>query len=425
MGTRQYAKLRNWTIAIAAVVAFVAAGCSSSSTNKSSSNSNTTATTNGSTHTSANKAPIKVMIIGVWSVGNIPGLPEVRDAALAQIDAVNAAGGINGRQIEPIICNDMANPDIGAQCTAKAISEGIVASVGTGLATTTTEFPLLQRAGVADILDNAPDQTAATSPVAFVIAPNIAGSFLGMPEVCAEHGAKSVSLIYPTDAGAASASIPVWFKQGAAAAHVKVANLVGISSLSTTDFAPAVASAMQNGADCIANYDGGPAQVSIIKAIRTASPTIRIAAATFALPAAALVALGSAGNGVYLIGGGAQPTANIPAANMYRADMAKYFPHDSQTDQALGAWVSAWIFTQTASTLSDVTASTVLRAVSQQTAVNTGGFSPTLNFTQECAICGADVRYFNQYITFLTIANGALVQSPGFVNAWTNVRTNS
>lgn len=415
-------KVHRWNgkaVVAGVMAASLLGACSSTSSSKSS------ATTAGSGGTSSASAaatgkPIPVLLLGTWTLPGGGGLPEVRDSMLAGIDAINASGGIKGRPIKPIVCDDQNDPNRDAQCTQQAISQGIVASIGTSVATFGTVEPLFRNAHIASIGGTAADQSSTTSSISFPITAAVPGIFAGMPEALAQKGAKKVALIYPSDLGAASAALPKFVQQGAAVAKISTARMVGIP-LSTSDYGPAVASALGDGADAIATYMPGNGQVKVIQAIRAANPNIPIAAGTFALLADQIKALGSTGNGVTVVGFGAQPTSDVPAAQSYRADMSKYYPNDALSDQEMAAWVSVQIFDHLASQMSDITASNILDAMNHLSNYSTGGFTPPLTMTHECTVCGPLVRLFNPTVTFLTLNNGSLTQdaSGQFHNAFT------
>jgi branched-chain amino acid transport system substrate-binding protein len=56
--------------------------------------------------------------------------PEAPEAVKAVFDEFNAAGGLNGRPIEYLVCDDKVDPAASAQCQKDALSAGAVAMVG-------------------------------------------------------------------------------------------------------------------------------------------------------------------------------------------------------------------------------------------------------------------------------------------------------
>src|SRR5260221_8012131 len=53
--------------------------------------------------------------------------PEVRPAAQAAVDALNAAGGIHHHKVVLDVCDDQGNPNIAASCAEKMVSSQVTA----------------------------------------------------------------------------------------------------------------------------------------------------------------------------------------------------------------------------------------------------------------------------------------------------------
>ena len=64
---------------------------------------------------SSSSAPIDVMAIGVFQSSAL-SLPDAVGALKAHVSAVNDAGGVNGRKINLIVCNDNFDPNTAADC---------------------------------------------------------------------------------------------------------------------------------------------------------------------------------------------------------------------------------------------------------------------------------------------------------------------
>jgi ABC-type branched-subunit amino acid transport system substrate-binding protein len=61
------------------------------------------------------------------AIGNAQ--PERHSAAQAAVDAINIAGGINGKRLELVVCDEKGDPNKAAACARELVSKGIVASV--------------------------------------------------------------------------------------------------------------------------------------------------------------------------------------------------------------------------------------------------------------------------------------------------------
>jgi branched-chain amino acid transport system substrate-binding protein len=360
------------------------------------------------------KAPIKIVTDGLWA----GGIPEQLSAIQAEVDAINAGGGIQGRKLDLIVCDDKNDPNKAIQCVQSAISQGVVAMVSEASASFGSFEPLLKQAGIASIATNPSDLPGLTSPISFPINGSVPAAFLSLARLLKKSGAKKVSFIYQSDLGSASAGLKTSFEAGAKAAGVQVVNTVGIPG-TTSDFGPAVATALKGGTQGLATYMSGLGQGEVIEAVRQQNPTIPLAATTFSLTANVLKALGSAGDGLDVVGVAAPANSKVPGAAMYRADMAKYEPTAGQTDQAMVQWAGVWLFDQIASKLKVITKQTVLQAMNNLKNFNLGGIVPPLT-TQNCTTCGGMTRLFNPYAVYDTLKGQAIdAQNPGqFVNVF-------
>jgi ABC-type branched-subunit amino acid transport system substrate-binding protein len=366
---------------------------------------------------SGGSGTIKIVTDGDWAPNAIP---EQLSAMQARVDEINANGGIKGQKLDLIACNDNNDPNTAIQCVQSAISAGAVAMVSEGSGTFAAFEPLLKSAGMASIATNASDSAGTGSSISFPFNGAVPAAFLSLARELKNSGAHKVSFIYQSDLGDASAGLKASFDAGAQLAGVQVVNNVGIPG-TTSDFGPSVATAMSGGTQGVATYMSGVAQAEIIKAVRQQSPTIPLVATSFSLTSNVLQALGTARNGVQVVGVAAPVNSSAPGAAMYRADMAKYEPTAGQTDQAMVAWSGVWAFERIADGLKTIDRQSVLQAMNSLKDFNLGGIVPPLTTTKECTACAPSVRLFNPYAVFEVLQGGVVkAQTPGqFVNAFT------
>jgi branched-chain amino acid transport system substrate-binding protein len=111
-------------VASAAAMAVTLAACSSSSTS-------TTTTTSGTTGKSSggNGAPIKIALVASLTGEDAALNADSPKGFTARIDAQNAAGGINGHKIDPIIIDDQTSPTQVVVAVQQAISDGVTGIV--------------------------------------------------------------------------------------------------------------------------------------------------------------------------------------------------------------------------------------------------------------------------------------------------------
>ena len=90
-------------------------------------------TEEAATEESADEAPtgdpIKVMTVTTLNA-NGPTYENIKIAAEIAADHINSNGGINGRPLEVIVCDEQFDPAIAATCARDAVEEGVVSVVG-------------------------------------------------------------------------------------------------------------------------------------------------------------------------------------------------------------------------------------------------------------------------------------------------------
>lgn len=388
---------RGWVIAAAIATTAAVVGCSSSATSSSTTSASGSSQPSGSTLADS---PIPVLVEGTWSGVSGAALPQVRDSVLAGIKDINAHGGINGHPVDPVVCDDQGDANRATQCLEQALQQHVVAWLWPSATTNLGVMPLMVSAGLVGIGGTADDEAGQTSPASYPFTGAIPGIFAGMPESLAASGAKNISFIYPSNLGSASASLLHFFQEGIATAHAHVAHIVGIP-IATTNFGPAVATALQ-GADGVAAYMPVTSQAILVKALRASDPNVQIALGSFQLGPAAVKELGNPA-GLHIVGFGAQPTSDVPAAKQFTADMKEYFPSDTGLDdQSLGAWESTQIFAKIARSLPAVTAAAITNAMKSLTDFDLGGYAPPWTTTTgSCNTCGGATRILNPYVAFL------------------------
>ncbi|AWW39007.1 MULTISPECIES: ABC transporter substrate-binding protein [Streptomyces] len=112
--------------------------------------------------------PIKVM---TWApqetnATNKPGMPAL---ALAYARHVNSNGGINGRKLQVLLCNDHNDGVNAAKCARRAVKENVVAVVGSYSQYADSFFPILEGAGIPYIGGYGITNGEFTSPLSYPV----------------------------------------------------------------------------------------------------------------------------------------------------------------------------------------------------------------------------------------------------------------
>ena len=117
------------TAVIGSVLAMglVLAACSSSTTSPTT--TTTTASSGGGSTAGGNGAPLKIALISSITGEDASSDAKAASGFLARVDAQNAAGGVNGHKIDPIVIDDQTNPTQAVTAIQQAISDGVVGIV--------------------------------------------------------------------------------------------------------------------------------------------------------------------------------------------------------------------------------------------------------------------------------------------------------
>lgn len=175
---------RATAISVIAALSVVLAGCS--------------APGGGDKDSGSDTGPIKIALVDAQS-GQLSSLGawELKGARLA-IDEWNAAGGINGRQIELGVFDDQGDPTTGTNLARKIDSEGYLAMIGTAeSAVTIAMAPILKQAEIPNITSGqSPGLVAVGSEFLFLNGP----TSTTYDETLAKHivdkqGIKSIAMI--------------------------------------------------------------------------------------------------------------------------------------------------------------------------------------------------------------------------------------
>jgi hypothetical protein len=135
-----------------------------------------------------------------------------------------------------------------------------------------------------------------------------------------------------------------------------------------------------------------------------------------------LTKLGAAADGTYVTT--SFPPSGGPGNAEFTQQMSKYEPGAVQDDLAKNAWLSVWVFANTAQHLSTLTRASVLAAMSKISDYNTGGLTPPLNFTKTFSGFGGSLpRMFNQTVVYTKVVNSKFVAtgSGGFADPFAPV----
>lgn len=366
----------------------------------------------GTTTSASSSGAIKVMAISVLQSSAL-SFPDETAAMKANVDSINASGGINGKKIDLITCNDQFDPNLASDCARQAASDGVVAVVQPFEPYTQQVDPILQVAGIPMVYGEFASSADGTSPISFLRDAGVPGGYAAVGVELAKLGCKRIgavvvqavnNLLGATWIGNGAKS------QGAAFIQTPV-------SEDQADFSAPVAELISQGADCIVP-DTLPQQgAKVVTAIAQSGHHIRVGAISPEFPPAQLTALGSASDGLILAGQNYLPTdTSVAAVRAVIAGMKKYTPSVPLEDSfGIDGWASISALEQVLKSVSGpVTAASVMKAAGTVT-YDTGLLA---NFS---AAASAPVSTFprakNWSYLVWTVKNGkAVLNRPDFIS---------
>jgi len=340
---------------VAAAAALVLSGCTSSDTGGS------------------EGEPIRIMVLGSFSEPPYI-LPEIPVGAQAAVDRVNAEGGIDGRELELLVCDDNGNPNDAAACARKAVNEKVAAVVGTFTLFGDSVIPLLEAAGIPDILPVAISNEELSSEISF---PLIDGSTVTSAVgglLARDEGCTNVAT-FATDFPQSHDNFDAYWEP--AIEGYGADSVTGVFVPATaTDMAPFTAQASSAGADCLAFVTGAQQTAAGIVAAQAAGDSVAIAATATALPENVLAQLGAAANGIRATSNFYFPSTGEEIALQAQEDMAKIDDSQPVNDTALNAYAAVLVFAEVAAGLEEITGESIVEALNTAGPIDVGLFAP-------------------------------------------------
>jgi branched-chain amino acid transport system substrate-binding protein len=350
-------------LALAGVVMMGLAGCSASASSSSSS----------ATVASASKSPIKVMIIAVLSNPAFSD-PEAAVAAKAYVKQADASGGINGHPIDLEVCDSNLNPNQETACFQKAVSDHVVAVVGSFLLFG-TGMKLLQAAGIPFIGGNGTTLAEFTSPVSFPADSGEIGWYYGEAALLKQAGVTKPAIMY-CDTAACDLSVQYaqneWTQSGGSGTIKKI-----LAPLAQAQYTAQAASAITGGTNGVLLASATQAIPKMVTDLRQANFKGPVALIDSFVDTSTVSAMGSYADGL-LVSGLLDPVTQTsnPGVAAFVSAMNSEDPSAPKDGLAEHSWNGFDLFGQVAKTISgDITGPSLLKALQNVTQPITLGLS--------------------------------------------------
>jgi ABC-type branched-subunit amino acid transport system substrate-binding protein len=351
---------------------------------------------------------------------NKPGMP-----ALAQAYArwVNAQGGLGGRKLNVLTCNDHNDSVAAAKCARRAVKEDAVAVLGSYSQYADSFFPVLEGARIPYIGGYGLTNTEFTSPLSYPVNGGQPALLAGLGSALADS-CGPVTLVRPdTIAGdQLSALLDSGLVSGGhERAHDQRAAEDATSYDDQSERALAREGTGQGKPGCVVPVLGDRTG-TFMDSFRRASedhPDVRNATVLGSVDQTTINASGGASGpyeGAYVTGW--YPSVGDPAWDALKKLIKEQAFGDNNVDAADAGvqttWIAYTVFREVVESLGDgeVSADTVRRALDDGLEVGTGGLTPDLRWTFADKLASVGFpRLVNADVTLQVVREGRLVSA--------------
>ncbi|PKW09259.1 amino acid/amide ABC transporter substrate-binding protein, HAAT family [Streptomyces sp. 1222.5] len=364
--------------------------------------------------------PIKVM---TWApqdtdATNKPGMPAM---ARAYAKWINAQGGLGGREVEVLTCNDHNDSVGAAKCARRAAKEDVVAVVGSYSQFGDSYLAPLEGAGIPYIGGYGVTNDEFTGPMSYPVNGGQPALLAGLGRALAET-CGNVSLVRPDSI--AGDELPTMLDSGLkAGGHANADDQLAAED--ATEYGGQADRALRDATEdvlkkgCVvpALGDRTDTFMDSFRRAREDFPDVRMATVLGSVDQTVINATGGASSpyeGAYITGW-YPPASDARWAQMKDVINKEAFG-DNRIDPADAGVQTTWIaYTVLKAVLEkigegEVSADTVRRTLNDDLRVSTGGLTPTLHWPYESKLAGVGFpRLVNANVTLQVVQGGRLV----------------
>ncbi|MBT2437123.1 ABC transporter substrate-binding protein [Streptomyces sp. ISL-22] len=349
---------------------------------------------------------------------NKPGMP-----AFAQAYArwVNARGGLGGRELKVLTCNDRNDSVAAAKCADRAIEEKAVAVVGSYSQYGDTFLPSLEGAGIPYIGGYGVTNAEFTSPLSYPVNGGQPTLLAGLGRELARR-CGPVALVRPDSI--AGDELPPLLDSGLRAGrHPEAADQLAdedateYASQSTRALEYSTRAGAEPGCVVPALGDRTSTFMDSFRRAREDYPDVRTATVLGSVDQTVINANGGASGpyeGSYITGW--YPVASDPRWDAMKKVISEQAFGDNRIDPADAGvqttWIAYTVFKKVVESLGDdeVTGDSVRAALNRGLKVSTGGLTPTLQWRFQDVLASVGYpRLVNRKVTLQVVRDGRLV----------------
>jgi ABC-type branched-subunit amino acid transport system substrate-binding protein len=289
---------------------------------------------------------------------------EFVPSAQSAVDRVNAAGGIGGRDVELISCNDKYDPNEALRCAKKAVQEDVVAVVGSLSAFGDQTAPILASKKIPVIGSNGLVPSDYTGEHSYLLDPGVA-AYTGSPLLLKKF-AGSTKIVTLMMENPSNAVVEGYWAAGAKKAGVEVLKNIRVPS-DAIDWVTYIRQAESAGADGIVTSLSPDLTLKVWAALKSADLVDQLPIAITATSVGQQIldeAPPEAITNTYGIQEVPLLSTTADYTADYLADMKKIAPDVTPSSTGMRAWMSVQFFADVANTIDgDITATSVGEAL--------------------------------------------------------------
>jgi ABC-type branched-subunit amino acid transport system substrate-binding protein len=350
-------------------------------------------------------SPVKIMVVAPIDTPT-DSIIEAPAAVQAAAKQINRQGGLKGHSIQVITCNDQGSPNSAAQCADQAVSDGVLAVVGTFSTFSNDLYPALARAGIVDLGETPLTAADFSNPLSYPIQAGTIVQFTADGVLAAREGCTKIASMGPNQAS--EQLVFQGTKAGADSVNPKIGIAPVYISYPVADYAPPVSQAIADGANCLI-VETPPQDASrLMTAIQQSGHSLKVFATTTQFAPAALTgALATFSNGKIFATDPQAVASTDPALKAIAKAITAQNSKATLDSISLDSWASTQILKLASAHMTTFTPTSLATALKKMGTIKLGYYAP-FSFSQGLNVTGFN-RLFNLSLYGLKFQNGQYV----------------
>jgi ABC-type branched-subunit amino acid transport system substrate-binding protein len=351
--------------------------------------------------------PIKVMTVASVNTEG-PPFPMIHETARIFGEWVNDNGGVKGRPLEVITCDDRGVAPGAEDCAREAVQEEVVAVIGSYTFMADSIVPILEQSNIAWFgTCCAGTPTELTSKASFPVGSSLMYA-AGFAKRAVEDGCQNINAVV---IDGAQPYIPI-MENALKSQNAEFNREPIILPPTSQDYSPQVAEAISDNADCVLMVVSEGPYTAWMGAWAQAGTDARMYGPQGNLDSVSIAGNEEAAEGSVIAG--SYPDLSTDPWTDYRAAIEQYEAnpdYDYNSLGGMGTWAGYTAFRKVVEeeiSGDTVDGQTFMDAAAQTSALDMEGMVPTLDFTQEWTDSPDYRRLFNRSVVFSQVKDGKI-----------------